>query len=343
MRAAFYHGPGDIRIEDVAAPEPGPGEVVVKVLSCGLCGTDLAKYRHRLVQPPVVLGHEIAGEVAEVGQGVQGLKRGDRIVALHHVPCFACHACRHGNFSMCAAWKPNQLSPGGFAEYVRVGARSVQHGVRRIPEGLEPDCATLAEPLACCLRAFKRSPIMSGDTVAVIGAGTAGLLHVQLARFHGAGKVLSVDLIPERLEKAERLGADGVINAAQDDPVEAVMGATDGQGVDLVLTAVGKADVIEQALKMAREGGRVNVFAECPPDSRISLDPNILYHREIVLLGTYSSSPPELDEALGLIVSGKVKVKELISHTMPLGRLQEAFEMALKARDCLKIIIRPNS
>jgi len=342
MRAAVYHGPGDVRVEEMPAPQPGPGEVVVKVLSCGLCGTDLAKYAHRLVRPPAVLGHEIAGEVAEVGPGVEGSRTGDRVVALHHVPCFVCPACRHGNFSMCPAWKPNQLSPGGFAEYVKVGARSVACAMRRIPDGLDTDGATLVEPLACCLRAFKRSPPLVGDAVAVIGAGTAGLLHVQLARLHGAGLVVSVDLVPERLERARSLGADRAVNAGQGDAVEAVLQATGGRGADLVITAVGKPQVVEQALSMTREGGRVNVFAECPPESRISFDPNILYHREVVLLGTYSSSPLELDEALWLVASGRVKVGEIISHRVPLDSLQEAFEMALEARGCLKIVVRPN-
>ena len=342
MRAALYYGPGDIRIEEMPTPEPGPGEALLRVLSCGLCGTDLAKYRHRLVEPPVVLGHEVAGEVAAVGHGVKTLKSGDRIVALHHVPCFVCAACRHGNFSMCASWKQNQLYPGGFAELVRIGAPSVQYGVSRIPDGLDLDSATVAEPLACCVRGFKRSPIKAGDTVAVIGAGTAGLLHVQLAKFHGAGKVISADLIEQRLQKAMALGADVTIDAAREELVSAVREVTEGAGADLVITAVGRADVVEQALGMAREGGRVNVFAECPPGSAISFDPNVMYHREVTLLGTYSSSPLELREALWLIESGKVRVGELISHRMPLAQLQQAIEMALRAADCLKIIIRPN-
>lgn len=342
MKAALYYGPGDIRIEDLPTPEPGPGEILLRVLSCGLCGTDIAKYRHRLVQPPAVLGHEVAGEVAAVGPRVRELKPGDRIIALHHIPCFDCAACRHGNFSMCPSWKPNQLSPGGFAEYVLVGAPSVEHGVHHLPARLDSDSATLVEPLACCLRAFKRSPIMDGDTVAIVGAGTAGLLHVQLARFYRAGKIVSIDPIPQRLEKALALGADVIVDAGREDVVRAVRKATGDAGADLVITAVGKAEVVERALGMTREGGRVNVFAECPPNSRISIDPNLMYHREVTLLGTYSSSPFEFASALSLIESGSIEARELISHRMPLERLDEAIEMALRGKDCLKIVIKPN-
>jgi len=342
VKAACYYKPGDVRVEEMARPEPGPGEILLRVLSCGLCGTDLAKYRHRLVPPGTVLGHEVAGEIAAVGEDVTAFKPGDRVISLHHIPCFACAACRHKNYSMCASWKPNQFSPGGFAEYVRIGARAVQHGVRLIPVRLDPDTATLVEPLACCLRGFRRSPIMPGDTVVVIGAGTAGLLHVQLARFHGAGRVISIDLMPERLQKALTLGADAVINANEQDPADGVRKATHGAGADLIITAVGNPKVVEQALGMARDGGRVNVFAECPPDSRIAIDPNLMYRREVILMGSYSSSPYEFTDALWMIESGRIGAGELISHRMPLEQLQHAMEMAVGAENCLKIIIKPN-
>ena len=213
---------------------------------------------------------------------------------------------------------------------------------RKDANKLWPKRFTLVEPLACCLRAFSRSPIMPGDIVAIIGAGTAGLLHVQLARFYGAGKIVSVDLIPQRLEKALSLGADFAVDASKEDPVAAVRNATKGAGADLVITAVGKASVVEQALTMARDGGRVNIFAECPPDSRISLDPNLMYQREVALLGTYSSSPFAFTDALQLIESGRVHVQELITHRMPLHRVQEAFDLAMEGQDCLKIVINPS-
>lgn len=342
MKAALYHGPGDVRVEDIPVPKIGHGEILVHVQSCGLCGTDLAKYKNRLVPEGTVLGHEIAGRVAEVGAGVTDFRPGDRVIALHHIPCFVCEYCRGLNWSMCRSWRTNQFAPGGFAEVVRIGVRSVQHGVCKIPDDLDFDAATLVEPLACCLRAFKRAPVEAGDTVAVIGAGTAGLLHVQLARLRGATRVISLDLRAQRLEKARALGADVVINASEQNPVEAVREATAGKGADLVITAVGSASVVEQAVAVTRDGGTVNVFAECPPGSQIPLDPNLMYQREVTLTGTYSSSPWEFREALSLVVSGRVNVADLITHRMPLDQLADAIEMALSGEGCLKIIIRAN-
>ena len=342
LKAALYYGPGDIRIEDVAAPEVGAGEVLVRVHSCGLCGTDLSKYKHRLVPDATVLGHEIAGEIVEAGPGVANFKRGNRVIAPHHIPCFTCDYCRHLNWSMCRSWKRSQFTPGGFAELVRIGAPSVQYGMQKIPDHLDFDAATLVEPLGCCLRAFKRSPVGAGDTVVVIGAGTAGLLHVQLARLHGATRIISLDLRPHRLERAKSLGADVIVNAGEHDAVEAVREATESRGADLVITAVASVEVVEQAVEMTRDGGTVNVFAECPPDSRIPLDPNLMYRREVTLTGTYSSSPHEFRVALSLVASGRVNVVDLITHRMPLGQLEDAIEMALRGKECLKIIIRPN-
>jgi len=218
----------------------------------------------------------------------------------------------------------------------------VQYGACRIPDNLDDDTATLVEPLGCCLRAYARHGIMAGDTVVVIGAGTAGLLHVRAALLHGAGRVISLDLLPHRLELAKKLGADVVINASERDPVAAVREATGGKGADTVVTAVGHPVVIEQAIAMARDGGAVNVFAESPPDAKIGIDPNLMYSREVTLTGTYSSSPMDFRTALRLVASGRIKVKELISHRMPLDRLGEAMETALKGTDSLKIIIRPN-
>jgi L-iditol 2-dehydrogenase len=343
MAVGAYHGPGDVRIERRPAPRPGPGEALVRVRACGLCGTDLAKYRHRLVAPGTVLGHEVAGEVVVVGEGVSRLATGDRVLVPHHVPCFTCVYCRHGNPSMCPEWKPSQIEPGGFCEYLVARPATVRHGILKLPDGLGFGEATLAEPLACCLRAVERTGLSPGDSLVVIGAGPAGLLHVQVARLAGAGRVIAVDLARERLDAARRFGADVALNASLQDVAAAVRSLTAGQGADAVITAVGSAEVVAQALDMVRPGGKVNVFAECPPGSRISLDPNLMYHKEITLLGAYSSSPRDLRVALDLIATGRVNARDMISHRMPLARLAEAFEVALRGRDALKVIIEPDA
>jgi len=341
MRAAVYYGVGDIRIEEMPKPSPESGEVVLRVRSCGLCGTDLAKYRHRLVEPPIVLGHEVAGAIESVGAGVGNFKPGDRVILSHHVPCFVCTYCRHGNFSMCPEWQATQITPGGFAEYIRVLRPAVAKGMVRIPDEMGFDEATLAEPTACCLRALMRSRLVPGDSVAVIGSGPAGLLHAQLARHLGAGLVIALDISPSRLEAARRFGADLALDARDEDLEDRIKDATSGEGVDLALTAVGIPAAVDQALRLVRKGGTVNVFAECPPGSMIQLDPNLMYRSEIVLLGSYSSSPRDLRVAARLIASGRVDAKAMITHRLPLGQTQQAFDLALSAGDSLKIVIQP--
>jgi len=341
MSAGVYYAPGDVRIEQVPVPQPGPGEMLVRVRACGLCGTDLAKYRLRLAQPGTVLGHEVAGEVVALGASVQRFAIGDRVLVPHHVPCFACVYCRHGSFSMCAEWKKPQIAPGGFSEYMLARAETTARGALKLPDKLGFDQATLAEPLACCLRGLERTGLQPGDSLVVIGAGPAGLLHVQLARLLGVGRIISVDLLDDRLAAAKRFGADIAVNAGKQDVAGVVRHFTSGHGADAVITAVGLPAVVAEAFDLVRPGGKVNVFAECPPDSRIEIDPNLMYHKEITLLGAYSSSPREVRIALDLIAAGRVDAQGLISRCVPLAELAQAFEAALAARDVLKIIVRP--
>jgi len=342
MKVGVYHGPGDIRIEDRERPRPGPGEILLRVRACGLCGTDVAKYRLCLVKPPAVLGHEVAGEVVEVGPDVEHVAVGERIVVPHHMPCFTCLYCRHGNYSNCAAFRPNQFIPGGFAEYIRVGAPSVRAGVFKIPDNLSDDAAALAESLACCLRALKRSHFRAGDSLAVVGCGPVGLMHLMLARSFGAGVLIGVDVVPERLEAARRFGADATINAKDGNAQAQACAVTDGAGPDQVIVAAGNTAAVELGLRLARRGGTVNVFAECPPGSSVTLDPNRVYHAEVSLIGTYSSSPAEMAEALSLLARGRIDVEALITHRLPLARLQEGFHLATAGREALKIVIHPS-
>lgn len=340
MKAGVYYGPGDIRIEDIPTPAAGPGELLIRVRSCGLCGTDIAKYRHRLVEPPVVLGHEVAGDVEEVGPGVSRFEKGDRVVLLHHIPCFVCDYCRHGHHTMCEDFRPTNIDPGGFAEFIRVKPASVTKSMLKIPDALSYDAASMAESTACCLRGILRCNIRPGDSVAVIGAGPAGLILAQLARNVGAGQVIVTDLVQARLEAALRLGADEAVNISSEDPVQKVKEATAG-GPDVIIVAVGSTEAQQQALQMAKKGSVVNFFAECPPESVVRLDPNLVYHSEITLVGSYSSTPPDLRAALVLIHSGRIDTGGLITHRLPLDALQKAFDLAVDAHESLKIVINP--
>jgi len=340
MKAGVYYGPDDVRIEDLPKPSAGTGEVLIRVRACGLCGTDIAKYRHCLVEPPVVLGHEVAGDIEEVGAGVSGFKKGDRVVLLHHIPCFVCDYCRHGHHTMCEAFRPSNIEPGGFAEFLRVASASVAKSMQIIPDDLSYEAASMAESTACCLRGILRCNIRPGDSVAVIGAGPAGLILAQLARTVGAAKIVVTDLVQRRLDAALELGADEAVNVSSEDPAQRVKDLTYG-GPDVVIVAVGSPKAQEQALLMAKKGSVVNFFAECPPGSVVQLDPNLIYHSEISLVGSYSSTPPDLRAALRLIHSGRINTAGLITHCLPLEELQKAFHLAVDAQESLKIVINP--
>jgi len=341
VKAAVYYNPDDIRCEELPRPRIGKGEILVRVRSCGLCGTDVGKIVERTVASPVVLGHEVAGDVVEIGEGVRNFRSGDRVCVAHHVPCFTCHYCRHGNHSLCEQFRSTNIDPGGFAEYIRVPALNVKNTTLLLPENLSYEEASLIESTACCLRAIKRYPLQPGDTVVVVGAGPMGLLNLQLVLLLGAGEAVVLDLIEQRLKVAEKLGAKHCLNPGQEDPLEAVKQLTGGRGADLAIVAVGKITAIAQAIKLVRGGGTVILFAESPPRSLLSLDPNVIYHSEVSLIGSYSSTPQEQRTALELMKTGRLKVKELITHRFPLEKLSEAVALARGARESLKIMIIP--
>lgn len=341
MKAAVYYDTDDIRCEELPRPQIGKGEILVRVRSCGLCGTDIGKIVERTVTPPVVLGHEVAGDVVEVGEGIKNLRSGDRVFVAHHVPCFTCHYCRHGNHSLCQQFRSTNIDPGGFAEYIRVPAPNVEKTTFLLPEDLSYEEASLIESTACCLRAIRRCPIQPGDTVVVVGVGPMGLLNLQLALLLGAGQAIALDLIEQRLEVAKKFGAKHSVNPGRENPLEVVKQLTEGRGADVAVVAVGNTAAIAQAIKLVRGGGTVVLFAESPPRSSLSLDPNIIYHSEVNLIGSYSSTPQGQRIALELIKTGRLRVKELITHRFPLERLSEAVTLAREARESLKIIITP--
>ncbi len=340
MKAAVYYAPDDIRCEELPRPRIGPGEILVRVRSCGLCGTDISKIVERTVTPPIVLGHEVAGEVMEVGEGIKNFRSGDRVFVAHHVPCFTCHYCRHGNHSFCRQFRSTNIDPGGFAEYIRVPAPNVEKTTLLLPGDLSYEEASLIESTACCLRAIKRCPIQPGDTVVVMGVGPMGLMNLQLALLLGAGQVIALDLIEQRLEVAKKFGAEHSLNPEREKPLETIRQLTEGRGADVAIVAVGSTAAIAQAIQLVRGGGTVSIFAECPPDSTLTIDPNLIYH-EVNLRGSYSSTPLEQRIVLDLMMTGRLKVKELITHRFPLDKLGEAVTLAREARESLKIIITP--
>ena len=336
MRAARLHGVGDLRVEEVSRPAvSADDEVLIRIHACGICPSDLRAYtgvRPPLRPLPYTPGHEWAGEVVALGDGVQGLAVGDRVVPNWRVVCGVCYHCIRGQHNFCENLQRGRVR-GGFAEYGVAPAGNLL----KIPEGVSYQQACFCEPLACCINGSLGSDIQFGDDAIVIGAGPIGLMHLQLARYAGA-RVYVSDLIPERLEKAEALGADGAIYAAENDPVERGKALTDGRGADVVIVAVGAPLALRQALELVGICGTVNFFAGTYPPTTVEVDPNLIHYKQIRLTGSRDFTPFHFDTALRFIASGTVQVAPLISHDLPLAQVKEGFEV-VAARQGLKVVV----
>lgn len=346
MKVARFYAPGDVRLEDAPEPEVGAGEVKIRVRNCSTCGTDLKIFRngHPNIDPPRVIGHEIAGEVVDVGAGVVGWAAGDRVQVIAAVPCGECRQCKRDRMSICE----NQTSvgyqyEGGFAEYLIVPREVLTvDGLNRIPDGVGFDEASVAEPLACVINGQRLAGVGAGDVVVVVGAGPIGCLHVRLAKAHGASRVILADLSLERLKlSADRVAPDDVIDVSAQDLVEEVLRLTDGQGADVVITAVAAGSVQEQALKMTARGGRISFFGGLPKDKPIiACDSNLVHYRELTIVGANGSSPEDNREALRMIASGTVPVADLITHRLPMERVLEAFDIVASGT-AIKVTVEP--
>lgn len=343
MRVARLHAWGDVRIEVRDRPVAGPGEAIVQIEACGVCGSDaLDWYVQR--KAPAVLGHEPAGTIVEVGAGVTGFNPGDRVFVHHHAPCLKCENCRRALWSNCAAWKASQLDPGGFAQYARVPALNLQHDTLRLPDHVDFDTATFIEPLACCIRAVKRyGAVQPDDTVLIVGLGAMGLLMTQLAVLYGARIVAGSDFVPARRELAARMGSNLLIDPRTSDPWEELFARTDGRGADVVIVCPGDARALDAGIAAAAPGARVVCFTPFPPGQPLPLDLYTLYFREIALLQSYSCGPDETRDALALLAAERITVKPLITHTDGLNGVAAALQRAKSATDGFKTIIHPQT
>ncbi len=347
MHAAVYRGKGRVVVETVPVPEIGPGEVLLRVAACGICGTDIKKIQHGFIQPPQILGHEIAGTVVEVGSGVTRWKLGDRAISFHHVPCGSCFYCERNLHSQCPTYKKVGVTAGfdpnggGFAEFVRIMPWIAERGMVAIPLGVSFEEATFVEPVNTCLKAIEKARVAAGETAVVIGQGPIGLLLMLLARDAGATVVTS-DPLPARRERSLHYGAAASCNPAAGTLLEAVKSRTQGRGADVVLLAVPHPQLVQDALTLARPGGRVLLFAQNDPLMKIEFPAAAVGVEEKEILGSYSASVDLQEQSARLVFERRLPLGELISHRFPLDQMEHALALAARpAGNSLKVVILP--
>ncbi len=341
MKVAMYYNNRDVRIEEMAVPEIGPKEILVKIICSGICGSDVLEW-YRLQKAPIVLGHEITGVIAEIGDDVENYQIGDRVFVSHHVPCNTCHYCLNDHHTACDTLHNTNYDPGGFSEFLRVPEINVGRGVFRLPDSLSFEDGTFIEPLACVLRGQRIANIRSGQSVLILGSGLSGLLHMMLALANGASRVIMTDINAYRLKTAEALGASKTINASSGDITELLLSENNGTLADHVIVSTGAISAFEQALKCVDRGGTVLCFASPEPGVDLTVPLNDFWRMGINLVPSYGNSPDDAIAAIDLINSGKVPVGKMITHRLDLSEAQEGFRLVAEAKECIKVLLEPN-
>ncbi len=341
MKASVCYKKNDLRTEDLPTPEISDTEVLIKMLACGLCGTDIQKIRGDSVTKPTVLGHEVVGQIVKKGKNINNYELGDRVITAIHVPCFTCHYCNKGHYTICEQFRTNNIDPGGFAEFIRIPELHLKHLTHKVSDNVTDEEATLIEPIACCLHGLNQADIRPDDSVLIMGAGTIGILHAQLAKIKGANKVIVSDMSEYKLRKALKVGCDYAINITEKDIISEVNQITNGQGVDVIVIAAGVSSLVSDAVNMVRRAGRIIVFSGFDKNKLVTLDASRFFKDEISIIGTYSVTPYEFPEALDLLEKRKLNTDEMITHVFPLDKLSEAIDLSTDPKQSvLKVIIK---
>ena len=336
MKVAYWYNNKDIRIEEIPTPKPKSKEMLVKVISCGICGSDIVEW-YRLPRAPLVQGHEIGAEVVAVGKSVKKYKPGDRVFIAPKVPCMKCYYCENGHYPQCSEVK--ERLPGGFAEYILVPEILIANGTYLLPENITFDQSTFIEPLACVVRAQRLAGVKKGQSVLVIGCGMSGLLNVKLARTKGC-KIIAADINKTKLEIALQMGADIAINAADDISKQLI--AETGKKADVVFLCASADSAVEQAWRCVDKGGVIVLFAVPAPDKKVVVPVNDFWMKEITILTSYYCGPPDIIEAMKLIEWHNIGVEDLITHRLPLTDIVKGFQLVTDGRESIKVIIKPN-
>jgi L-iditol 2-dehydrogenase len=339
MRVAMYYNNRDVRLEEMAVPTIGSGEILVRVRASGICGSDLMEW-YRVQRAPLVLGHEIAGEIAAVGEGVADFRAGDRVFAAHHVPCGQCRYCESGHHSVCETLRSTHFDPGGFAEYIRLPPINATLGTYRLPAEITFDEGSFIEPLGCVVRAQRFAGVSPGQTVLVIGSGISGLLHIQLARARGAERILATDISDFRLGAAARFGADATIHGANDVPAN-VRESNHGRLADVVIVCTTAMAAIQQAVTSIDRGGTLLFFAPTAAGVDVPIPLFNFWRDEISVLTSYAASAQDLMESIELIRTRRVRVAEMVTHRLPLADTGRGFHLTANGQDSIKVIIDP--
>lgn len=340
MKTASVKEPSVISVDEIDNPQLGSGEVLVQMQACGICGSDLEKVFGQYGQPSMRLGHEPSGIILDVGSDVTEFKKGDRVFTHHHVPCYDCHLCNHGNETMCPKYYETNLSPCGLSEEYVVPAWNVSHGgVLKISDSLTFEEAAMIEPLACCVRAWTKFLCREGDSAAVFGVGPTGMMHVMLAHAKKFSKIFCFDVNDFRLDFAKQFNITNSINSMDENRMQIILDNTNGQGVDVAIVATSSLKALDDAIDMVRKGGAVMMFGVPSKGAKLDLDMSKIYSKEITLVTSYAASDSDTKEALRLIESSQINVKQLITHTYPIIDSQKAFDHARSGDNAMKIII----
>ncbi len=339
MRAAMYYNNQDVRLEEVPTPQLASDELLVKVIASGICGSDVMEW-YRIKKAPRVLGHEITGQIVEVGKEIHQYKVGDRVFVSHHIPCNTCNYCLKGYHTVCDTLRSTNFDPGGFAEYLRVPAINVDRGVFVLPEEVSFEDGVFIEPLACVLRGHRLAKLEAGQTVFVIGSGISGLLHIALARATGAGRIMASDISDRRLEAARHFGADEAIHARDVLPSR-LRQINGGRLFDRVIVCAGKGSAYSQALRSVDRGGTILCFAPLEPDVIFPFPFFDFWNDGITLVPTYGGSPADIVGAIELIRARRLPVHEMITHRLGLAEAGLGFKLVAEADESIKVIIEP--
>ncbi len=340
MKTAYVKEPSRISIDETEKPSLNSGEVLVQMHACGICGSDLEKVFGHYGQPSMRLGHEPAGVIIGIGSDVTDFKIGDRVFTHHHVPCYDCHLCNHGNETMCQKYYETNLSPCGLSEEYVVPKWNVSHGgVLKLPDFVTFEEAAMIEPLACCVRAWTKYNFQEGDSAAIFGVGPTGMMHVMIAQAKKFSKIFCFDMNDFRLNFAKKFNVTDSINSMDENRKQKILENTQGRGVDVAIVATSSLKALDDAIDMVRKGGSVMMFGVPSKGATINLDMSKVYSKEITLVTSYAASDNDTKEALRLISSGEINVKHLVTHTYPIVDTQKAFEHARTGENAMKIII----